>query len=203
MKKLLIIIIAIVLIYMDIIALAQSSYKEGGETSGGKSKYYEMCESTCQKANNNYEKGIEDCIKKICGDDLNNIPKEEGDTSNSIDKLKEENKQLKAQIETLKEENKKNRINKNQQEKNIALQKTKAKQKKIATKKEIKAKKQVKEETNYRESCYQLNYRYGRCGTMAMKGYKCDPADDIVVPVECRNTPESDRGLRDGVKSVY
>jgi len=93
-------------------------------------------------------------------------------------------------------ENEKNRINKKQQEKKIAQQKKKERQKKIA-------KKEAKKETNSKESCYQFNYRYGRCGTMAVKGYQCDPADDIVVPVECRNTPESDRGLRDGVKSVY
>jgi len=55
----------------------------------------------------------------------------------------------------------------------------------------------------HRESCYQLGFRYGRCGTMALKGYQCDPSDDIIVPVECRGRADTDRGTRDGVASVW
>ncbi|MFH2120927.1 MAG: hypothetical protein ABIJ25_11105 [Pseudomonadota bacterium] len=57
--------------------------------------------------------------------------------------------------------------------------------------------------TSRRESCYQLGYRYGRCGTMALKGYQCDPGDDIIVPAECRGLDETNRGTLDGVKSVW
>lgn len=53
------------------------------------------------------------------------------------------------------------------------------------------------------ESCYQLGFRYGRCGAAALKGYKCDSADDIVIPVECRGKSETNRGTRDGVASVW
>lgn len=76
-------------------------------------------------------------------------------------------------------------------------------QTKLKIMEEKEAIKQAKEKTNYGESCYQLGFRYGRCGTMALKGYQCDSSDDIVMPVECRGLPETDRGTRDGVKSVY
>lgn len=63
--------------------------------------------------------------------------------------------------------------------------------------------KKAKAVTSHEESCYQLGYRYGRCGTMALKGYQCDPQDDIIVPVRCRGLSETDRGTYDGVKSVW
>jgi len=203
MKKLFIAVMVMILTFTTIPAFAQSEQKVQEQINGSKGQYSEICESTCQKTYHNRELLIEDCIKNTCEDDLNNIPKQEGYTSSDIDKLKKENEQLKAEMEKLKVENEKNRIIEKQKEKKIIQLKTKERQKKIAKMKEKKVKKEAKKETNSKESCYQLNYRYGRCGTMAVKGYQCDPADDIVVPVECRDTPESDRGLRDGVKSVY
>ncbi len=58
-------------------------------------------------------------------------------------------------------------------------------------------------ETYLKESCYQLGFRYGRCGAMVLKGHQCDPSDDIIIPVECRGLSETDKGTRDGVASVW
>lgn len=51
--------------------------------------------------------------------------------------------------------------------------------------------------------CYDLGFRYGRCAALAMKGRPCDPADDIVIPEECRGKEETLRGIKDGTKSVW
>ena len=66
-------------------------------------------------------------------------------------------------------------------------------------------KKQVKKvrKAVKKESCYQLGYRYGKCFTLGMAGLPCDPKDDIVIPPECRNNPEKDRGLKAGIEEVY
>lgn len=51
-------------------------------------------------------------------------------------------------------------------------------------------------------SCYELGYVYGRCSARVMKGLKCDPADDIVIPTRCRNRADTQRGIDAGVRSV-
>ena len=52
-------------------------------------------------------------------------------------------------------------------------------------------------------SCYGLGYKYGRCATMVLKGRKCDPDDDIIIPVRCRGKQETQKGITDGTKSVW
>ena len=54
-----------------------------------------------------------------------------------------------------------------------------------------------------KESCYHLGYRFGKCFTLGMAGLPCDPKDDIVIPPECRNNEEKDRGLKAGIEEVY
>jgi len=49
------------------------------------------------------------------------------------------------------------------------------------------------------ESCYELNKRYGRCVQASMRGERCRPEDDIVMPERCRGGTDSDVGLRDGL----
>lgn len=51
--------------------------------------------------------------------------------------------------------------------------------------------------------CYELGVRFGRCGTLALKGQRCNPEDDIVMPERCRNKDETLRGITDGQRSVW
>ena len=51
--------------------------------------------------------------------------------------------------------------------------------------------------------CYDQGVKFGRCAMTAFKGKKCDPSDDIVIPSECRSNPETDRGIKDGGRSVW
>lgn len=52
-------------------------------------------------------------------------------------------------------------------------------------------------------NCYELGYRYGRCGTLALLGKMCPPKDDFATPVRCRGTDENMAGLKAGTTSVY
>ena len=52
------------------------------------------------------------------------------------------------------------------------------------------------------ESCYNLNYRFGRCVAMAQNGYPCKPEDDFVMPERCRGGADADRGLKAGMESI-
>ena len=53
------------------------------------------------------------------------------------------------------------------------------------------------------ESCYDLGYRYGLCGTKSMRGIPCKPENDIVIPERCRGKAETKRGIKAGAKAVY
>jgi hypothetical protein len=51
--------------------------------------------------------------------------------------------------------------------------------------------------------CYEVGLRTGRCAAKMMSGLPCDPADEITVPPSCKDTPDMEKGLSDGRKSVY
>ena len=36
-----------------------------------------------------------------------------------------------------------------------------------------------------------------------MDGRPCDPKDDIILPPECRDNAEKDRGLKAGIEKIY
>jgi hypothetical protein len=50
--------------------------------------------------------------------------------------------------------------------------------------------------------CWELGYKYGRCARMSFLGMECNPSDDIVLPVECRNKRETEMGMKRGMESV-
>ena len=52
-------------------------------------------------------------------------------------------------------------------------------------------------------NCYSLGYQYGKCATLVLKGQQCSPADDIIIPENCRGKDETVRGIAAGTKSVY
>lgn len=52
-------------------------------------------------------------------------------------------------------------------------------------------------------SCYDLGYRWGRCATLTLFGKKCPPEDDFAVPIRCRGTKPTEKGIAEGVESVY
>ncbi len=51
-------------------------------------------------------------------------------------------------------------------------------------------------------NCYDIGFKYGKCSGMSFQGKKCDPSDDIVIPTECRDKNETNKGINEGVKSV-
>ncbi len=51
--------------------------------------------------------------------------------------------------------------------------------------------------------CYEVGLRTGRCAAKMMSGLPCDPADEITIPPACKDTPDMEKGLSDGRKSVY
>ena len=51
------------------------------------------------------------------------------------------------------------------------------------------------------ESCYSLGYKYGSCVFRSMSGLPCKTGTDIVIPPRCRNTKETEKGIKDGIKS--
>jgi hypothetical protein len=51
--------------------------------------------------------------------------------------------------------------------------------------------------------CYNLGFSYGLCATLSMYERQCDPKDNVIIPVECRNTPSNAAGIKDGVKLAY
>jgi hypothetical protein len=52
-------------------------------------------------------------------------------------------------------------------------------------------------------SCWSLGYRYGKCVTRVSFDLKCQPQDDFVMPERCRGKPETQRGIKEGVREVY
>lgn len=65
------------------------------------------------------------------------------------------------------------------------------------------AKSQQEEARNNQESCYEMNYRWGRCAALEAKGYQCRPEDYFVMPEQCRFGSESDRGFNAGWASGW
>lgn len=51
-------------------------------------------------------------------------------------------------------------------------------------------------------SCYEIGYRYGICSGSALTNSKCPPEYDFVVPTRCRNNPDTERGITDGLKEL-
>ena len=54
-----------------------------------------------------------------------------------------------------------------------------------------------------RYSCYELGFRFGRCVAKSMKGIKCEPNTDFVMPERCNHKAETDKGMKAGLKSVF
>lgn len=60
----------------------------------------------------------------------------------------------------------------------------------------------VKEE-KVNPDCWDFGAKFGYCGTLAFHGFSCRPEDDVVIPVECRNMPETKLGIRSGTERAY
>jgi len=52
-------------------------------------------------------------------------------------------------------------------------------------------------------SCYEVGFRTGRCAAKAMSGLPCDAGDEIPIPPECKGKPETEKGKKEGLRSVY
>lgn len=50
--------------------------------------------------------------------------------------------------------------------------------------------------------CYQAGFRYGVCAAKSTSGGSCDPATQAPIPPECRPRPETQQGIKDGLRSV-
>lgn len=51
--------------------------------------------------------------------------------------------------------------------------------------------------------CYTIGYRYAKCALSTTVGLKCPASWDFSVPPRCRNTKESDRGIKEGTEDFY
>ena len=60
-----------------------------------------------------------------------------------------------------------------------------------------------KEVIHEKVNCYEMGKKFGRCGTQVLFELPFNNDDDIIIPEECRGTPETNRGIMDGVKEVY
>lgn len=58
-------------------------------------------------------------------------------------------------------------------------------------------------ETKAPKSCYDTGYLIGRCAAKSMSNQPCEPGEDIPMPAECKGKPETEKGLKDGRKSVF
>ena len=54
----------------------------------------------------------------------------------------------------------------------------------------------VDKSTEAEKSCWSLGNKFGYCGTLSFHGLPCRPEDDVVIPVECRNNPQTNLGIR-------
>jgi hypothetical protein len=51
--------------------------------------------------------------------------------------------------------------------------------------------------------CYQAGYRYGVCAAKSTTDGSCDPASQTPIPPECQPRPETQQGIKDGLRSVH
>lgn len=52
-------------------------------------------------------------------------------------------------------------------------------------------------------NCYNLGYKFAMCATKSLHRVACVPENDIVIPKECRNRDDTNRGIKDGTKAAY
>ena len=50
--------------------------------------------------------------------------------------------------------------------------------------------------------CYQLGYRWGVCTAENTAGQSCDPRIDTPIPSQCMNRPETQQGIKDGLRAT-
>lgn len=51
--------------------------------------------------------------------------------------------------------------------------------------------------------CYQAGYRYGVCAAKSTTDGSCDPASQTPIPPECQPRPETQQGIKDGLRSIH
>lgn len=80
-------------------------------------------------------------------------------------------------------------------------QETRKIKKKEEAGKELEEKRKQKKKVlwkNLETRCASLGYDYGLCAARAIVGLPCDPANDIVIPLECRGKISTKRGIEAG-----
>jgi len=88
----------------------------------------------------------------------------------------ESNKDKEKQEETIRLQKEAEERFKNRQE-NIKFQKEE--EESIKKQKEERKRNEAKLKENQDARCYQLGFKFGKCGTQTLKGIKCNPEDDI------------------------
>jgi len=48
-----------------------------------------------------------------------------------------------------------------------------------------------------------MGKRFGRCAALSMYGKTCDPTDDVIMPLDCRDQPDTKSGISVGVRTAY
>jgi hypothetical protein len=50
--------------------------------------------------------------------------------------------------------------------------------------------------------CYEAGFRYGVCAAKNTADGSCDPASQAPIPPECQPRPETQQGIKDGLRSI-
>jgi hypothetical protein len=52
-------------------------------------------------------------------------------------------------------------------------------------------------------SCFNMGKRFGKCAALSMYGKPCEPTDDVIMPLDCREKADTKSGINVGVRAAY
>jgi hypothetical protein len=52
-------------------------------------------------------------------------------------------------------------------------------------------------------SCFDMGRRFGKCAALSMYGKPCEPADDVIMSLDCREQADTKSGINVGVRAAY
>jgi len=53
-----------------------------------------------------------------------------------------------------------------------------------------------------RTNCYTYGYQWGICTARNTAGQACDPKKDAIIPDQCLNQPDTQQGIKDGLRKA-
>ncbi len=52
-------------------------------------------------------------------------------------------------------------------------------------------------------SCFDMGKRFGKCAALSMYGKPCEPTDDVIMPLNCKEQADTKSGINVGVRTAY